>query len=88
MAVRITWIGHASVKVSGSAATVFIDPWKVSARDHADIILLTHDHYDHYSESDIKALMAPFHQGGGSHVHTPGHGPHRWGKSISIRMSR
>jgi L-ascorbate metabolism protein UlaG (beta-lactamase superfamily) len=59
MAVRITWIGHASVKVSGSAATVFIDPWKVPARDHADIILLTHDHYDHYSESDIKALMAP-----------------------------
>ncbi len=59
MAVRITWIGHASVKISGSAATVFIDPWKVPAKDHADIILLTHDHYDHYSESDIKALMAP-----------------------------
>jgi len=59
MAVRITWIGHASVKISGSAATVYIDPWKVRVKDHADIILLTHDHYDHYSEPDIKALMTP-----------------------------
>jgi len=57
MAVRITWLGHASVKITGSSATVYIDPWKVSHKDHADIILLTHDHYDHYSESDIKSLL-------------------------------
>ena len=56
MAVRITWIGHASVKITGSSATIFIDPWKITREGHADIILLTHDHYDHYSESDIKVL--------------------------------
>jgi L-ascorbate metabolism protein UlaG (beta-lactamase superfamily) len=59
MAVRITWIGHASVRISGSAATVYIDPWKVSEKGHADLILLTHDHYDHYSEPDIRTLMTP-----------------------------
>jgi len=35
---------------------VYIDPWKIRQKDHADIILLTHDHYDHYSEFDIKTL--------------------------------
>ncbi|HPI91918.1 MAG TPA: MBL fold metallo-hydrolase [Deltaproteobacteria bacterium] len=56
MAVRITWLGHASVCIKGSSATVYIDPWKIRQKDHADIILLTHDHYDHYSEFDIKTL--------------------------------
>lgn len=56
MAVRITWLGHASVRIAGPSVTVYIDPWKISQKDRADIILLTHDHYDHYSESDIRAL--------------------------------
>lgn len=56
MAVHITWLGHASVRITGSSATVYIDPWKVSGKAHADIVLLTHDHYDHYSESDIKVI--------------------------------
>jgi len=57
MTVRITWLGHASVMITGSSATIFIDPWKTTRKERADIILLTHDHYDHYSESDIKALL-------------------------------
>ncbi len=57
MTVRLTWLGHASVKITGSSATVYIDPWKIVPKDPADLVLLTHDHYDHYSESDIQALM-------------------------------
>ncbi|MCU0575590.1 MAG: MBL fold metallo-hydrolase [Desulfobacterota bacterium] len=57
MAVRLTWLGHASVRINGSSATVYIDPWKITQKGPADIVLLTHDHYDHYSESDIKSLM-------------------------------
>jgi len=57
MTVRITWLGHASVMITGSSATIFIDPWKTTRKERADIILLTHDHYDHYSESDINALL-------------------------------
>lgn len=59
MPVRITWLGHASVKIEGASRTVYIDPWKLSARSPADVILLTHDHYDHYSEPDIKSLKGP-----------------------------
>jgi len=39
------------------SGTLYIDPWKLGKDlPQADIILLTHDHYDHYSEQDIRAL--------------------------------
>lgn len=57
MSVEIVWLGHASVMVRNASTTVFIDPWKISDRSlHADIILLTHDHYDHFSRQDIELL--------------------------------
>ena len=56
MPVRITWLGHASVMIKATA-TVYIDPWKISkSSPRADIVLLTHDHGDHYSESDVKII--------------------------------
>ncbi|MBI5501088.1 MAG: MBL fold metallo-hydrolase [Deltaproteobacteria bacterium] len=49
------WLGHASVMVKGSR-TVYVDPWEVDATDPADVILVTHDHYDHLSPPDIAKL--------------------------------
>lgn len=52
----IHWLGHDSFRLDGSS-TVYIDPWKLSvARPPADLILVTHDHYDHFSPSDIAKL--------------------------------
>jgi L-ascorbate metabolism protein UlaG (beta-lactamase superfamily) len=57
MAVRLTWLGHASLKITSASTTIYIDPWKIDdTAQHADIILLTHDHYDHYSQEDLEAL--------------------------------
>ncbi|MGC9323215.1 MAG: MBL fold metallo-hydrolase [Desulfomonilia bacterium] len=57
MSLRITWIGHASVLISSTEKSIYIDPWKVEPTSpKADIILVTHDHYDHYSEDDIRLL--------------------------------
>jgi len=57
MTVRLTWLGHASVKIASASTTIYIDPWKIDKpAQHADIILLTHDHYDHYSQADLKAV--------------------------------
>jgi L-ascorbate metabolism protein UlaG (beta-lactamase superfamily) len=40
-----------------STVTIYLDPWKIGkSSPRADIILLTHDHHDHYSESDIQLV--------------------------------
>jgi L-ascorbate metabolism protein UlaG (beta-lactamase superfamily) len=54
MAVRLQWLGHASFKISGEDAVVYIDPWKLSKAAHdATVVLVSHSHYDHYSSDDI-----------------------------------
>jgi L-ascorbate metabolism protein UlaG (beta-lactamase superfamily) len=52
-------IGHSTVRYSGSK-TFYIDPWKLPSGMGADgdLILVTHDHYDHLSISDIKKALA------------------------------
>jgi L-ascorbate metabolism protein UlaG (beta-lactamase superfamily) len=52
---NVRWLGHASVMVKGSK-TVYVDPWEVSATEPADVILITHDHYDHLSPPDVRKL--------------------------------
>ncbi|MGB9561754.1 MAG: MBL fold metallo-hydrolase, partial [bacterium] len=53
----VVWLGHAGFRLEGSAI-VYIDPYKL--REHnppkADFILVTHSHFDHYSEADIKKI--------------------------------
>jgi L-ascorbate metabolism protein UlaG (beta-lactamase superfamily) len=56
---NIHWLGHDSFRIDGSS-TVYIDPWKVPrAAPKADVILVTHDHYDHLSPDDIHRLATP-----------------------------
>jgi len=56
MAVELTWIGHASFRI-GSSRTVYIDPWKISDAPHdGDLIIISHDHYDHCSPADVAAV--------------------------------
>ncbi len=55
---NITWFGHDSFKIKGSK-TVYIDPWKQSTGGDGDLVLVTHEHYDHCSPEDIKKALAP-----------------------------
>lgn len=53
---RIHWLGHDSFRLEGSR-TVYIDPWKLhKGAPAADIVLVTHEHHDHLSPSDIAAI--------------------------------
>lgn len=54
---KIKWLGHASFKISGSK-TIYIDPWKIRESDKADLILITHSHFDHFSPKDIHKIQA------------------------------
>jgi L-ascorbate metabolism protein UlaG (beta-lactamase superfamily) len=53
----VAWLGHAGFRVQTRGATVYIDPYRVPAgAPPADLILVTHGHYDHFSPRDVEAL--------------------------------
>lgn len=44
---------HSSIKICNEKV-IYIDPFRINENyNDADIIFITHDHYDHYSEEDI-----------------------------------
>lgn len=48
---------HSSIKMKGDN-TIYIDPFKIEKeKNDADIIFITHNHYDHYSEEDIDKVI-------------------------------
>lgn len=54
---NIKWLGHSTVKLLGEK-TIYIDPFQIKeSYNDADIIFITHNHYDHFSEEDIKKCM-------------------------------
>src|SRR5258708_31327087 len=56
---RIEWLGHGSVRIQGMPL-IYIDPWRVPRNAfHADIILISPDHYDHCSTADVDKLRGP-----------------------------
>ncbi|MBN1548250.1 MAG: MBL fold metallo-hydrolase [Syntrophaceae bacterium] len=55
MKLQISWLGHSSVKIKGNKV-IYIDPWKIDAKEKADLILVSHSHSDHFSPGDIKKI--------------------------------
>ena len=56
----IELLSHSSVKLKGTK-TIYIDPWEIAEgeMDKADMILVTHEHFDHCSPTDIEKLIKP-----------------------------
>lgn len=51
---NVEWLGHSTVKILGDKI-IYIDPFQIKETfNDADLIFITHSHYDHYSEEDIK----------------------------------
>ena len=47
---------HSSIRIN-KEKVIYIDPFKIEKEyNDADIIFITHDHYDHYSEEDIEKV--------------------------------
>ena len=53
---NIHWLGHDTFKIVGEKV-IYTDPFKIRKKDVADIILITHEHYDHCSPDDIKKIQ-------------------------------
>ena len=48
---------HSSIKIN-KGLVIYFDPYKIN-KDYndADIVFITHSHYDHYSEDDLKKVI-------------------------------
>lgn len=55
---NITWLGHDTFKIVDEK-TIYTDPFQIKQSDTADIILITHEHYDHCSPEDVKKIQGP-----------------------------
>jgi L-ascorbate metabolism protein UlaG (beta-lactamase superfamily) len=53
----VEWLGHSGFRITVGRAFVYIDPYRVPEDSPpADLILVTHGHYDHFSPGDVERL--------------------------------
>ncbi|MBQ7792707.1 MAG: MBL fold metallo-hydrolase, partial [Clostridia bacterium] len=56
---HITINEHSSIRIDGEKI-IYIDPFRIPKEKHdADIIFVTHAHYDHFSPEDILKINHP-----------------------------
>jgi L-ascorbate metabolism protein UlaG (beta-lactamase superfamily) len=52
----VEWLGHSGFRIRAGDAVLYIDPYRTKGGPKADVILVTHGHYDHFSPQDIELL--------------------------------
>lgn len=53
---NIEWLGHSGFRIT-SDIVVYIDPYEIDDGPQADLILISHSHYDHCSPDDVKRIQ-------------------------------
>jgi L-ascorbate metabolism protein UlaG (beta-lactamase superfamily) len=51
------WLSHAGFKIKTNGKTIYIDPYEITDTEPADIVLITHSHYDHCSIADLLKIV-------------------------------
>lgn len=57
--IKISWLGHSGFVIRNKK-TVCIDPFQIRRPFIADILLITHEHYDHCSIEDINKIATEY----------------------------
>lgn len=53
----VKWLGHASFQITtADGKNIYVDPYEGDYADKADIILVTHSHFDHCDTSKIRRI--------------------------------
>jgi L-ascorbate metabolism protein UlaG (beta-lactamase superfamily) len=54
---EVEWLGHSGFRIGVGKASIYIDPYRVGGdAPPADLILISHQHYDHFSIQDLERL--------------------------------
>ena len=53
---KIKWLGHAGFRID-AGQTVYIDPFQITPGPKADLVLISHSHYDHCSPEDLAKIL-------------------------------
>ncbi len=56
--VKLTWLGHDGFRVQ-DGKVIYLDPFKIEGGPKADIVLVSHEHYDHCNLGDLKKVVTP-----------------------------
>lgn len=57
---NLHWLGHAAFRIEAGGLVIYIDPFMLkTGSPKADLILTTHDHFDHTSPGDIAKIKKP-----------------------------
>ena len=57
--VKITWLGHDGFRIQ-NGQVVYIDPFQIESGDpKADLLLISHEHFDHCNPDDLKKVVTP-----------------------------
>jgi L-ascorbate metabolism protein UlaG (beta-lactamase superfamily) len=54
---RFTWYKQSAYLWRGDGMNVYIDPWGVTDAVPADVVFITHAHFDHFNEEDLKKVV-------------------------------
>jgi L-ascorbate metabolism protein UlaG (beta-lactamase superfamily) len=55
----VTWFRGSSVRIRRGGMEIHVDPLGLDEDSEADVVLLTHPHYDNFSEADIARVRGP-----------------------------
>jgi L-ascorbate metabolism protein UlaG (beta-lactamase superfamily) len=53
---KISWLGHDCILYQDKK-TIYFDPFQIAGGPPADLILISHDHFDHCSPDDVKKIQ-------------------------------
>lgn len=55
---NIHWLGHAGFRIDGQKI-IYFDPYQIKSGPKADLIFISHDHFDHCSPEDVAKIQGP-----------------------------